>query len=150
MEKPVIANGHTLVVERTACVRARFHPAGDNPFLPVDAADNRGTLHGLNFDSVRPHLVEIIHSEPDVVRGNHVHQNCTEIFTVLSGDIDMYLSCTCPGRHLLAARMTAGATVVIPPGTAHAMHARTRNESVAVFGDGDPRDDRDRVMLVEW
>jgi mannose-6-phosphate isomerase-like protein (cupin superfamily) len=146
--KPVIAPGLTLVVGQPPCVRATFHRAGENPFFAVDATDDRGTFQGLSFDSVRPHLVEVIHSEPHVVRGNHVHMHCTEIITVLSGDMNIYLSCTCPGRHLLEERMTAGMTVTIAPGTPHALYTTTRNECVAVFGDGDPRDDRDRVVLL--
>jgi hypothetical protein len=62
----------------------------------------------------------------------------------------MYLLCMCPGKHLVKERMTAGMTVTIPPGTAHAIHTGTQNESVSVFGDGDPRHDRDRVVLLEY
>jgi hypothetical protein len=62
----------------------------------------------------------------------------------------MYLLCTCPKKHLLEKKMTAGMTANIPPGTAHAIYTKTENESTAVFGDGDPRNDRDRVTLLEY
>jgi mannose-6-phosphate isomerase-like protein (cupin superfamily) len=94
--------------------------------------------------------VEIIHSERDAIRGNHVHRRCTETFTVLSGEVSMFLRCVCPGRHLLETLIVAGMTVAIAPGTPHAIFARTRSESVAAYGDGDPRDDRERVTLLEY
>lgn len=148
--EPVIADGRTLVSEQPACMRAAFHRPGENPFVVVAATDDRGTLYGLDYASERPHLVEVIHSEPGAVRGNHVHRHCTETFTVLSGEVSMFLLCVCPGRHLLAERMVAGATVRIFPGTPHAIFARTNSECVAAFGDGDPRHDRDRVPLLEY
>ena len=45
--------------------------------------------------------------------------------------------------------MVAGMTVRIVAGTPHAIFARTKCEGVAAYGDGDPRHDRDRVMLLE-
>jgi len=71
-----------------------------------------------------------------------------ETFTVLSGEISMFLLCVCPGRHLLEERMVAGTTVRIFPGTPHAVFSRTASECVAAFGDGDPRHDRDRVVIL--
>jgi mannose-6-phosphate isomerase-like protein (cupin superfamily) len=149
VDRPVITYGHTLVSEHLPCVRAVFHPAGDNPLLPVDASDERGTMYGLDLTEVRPQLVEVIHSRPHVIRGNHVHMHCTETLTVLSGELVVYLACSCPDKHLLAAAMPAGTTVVISPGTPHALFTTTQNESIAVF-DGDPRSDRDRVMLLDY
>ena len=150
MRRPTVHTGYTLVTEHLACVKATLHRPGDNPFLPVAASDARGTLHALDFDGARPGLVELIRSEPHVVRGNHVHLGCTELFTVITGEIRMYLLCECPERHVLEVPMTAGATVTIPPGTAHALYTDTPNESLAAFPDGDPRDDRDRVLLLEY
>jgi mannose-6-phosphate isomerase-like protein (cupin superfamily) len=147
--EPVIANGHTLITEPAPCVRATFYRPDENPFLAIAAADDRGALYGLDYASARPRLLEVIHSEGNAIRGNHVHRLCTETFTVLSGEISMFLLCDCPGRHLLEERMVAGATVRIAAGTPHAIFARTRGESVAAF-DGDPRDDRDRVTLLEF
>jgi mannose-6-phosphate isomerase-like protein (cupin superfamily) len=149
VDKPVVAPDRTLVVVPPRCLRVAFHPSGENPYVAFSATDGRGAVHGLDLGSVPPHLVEIIHSEPHVVRGNHVHRRCTETFTVLTGDIRMYLLCRCPEGHLLEMSMAAGTTVTIPPGTPHAMFADTRSECVAVFGGGDPRDDRDRVTLLE-
>ena len=150
MGKLVIADGQTLITEQSPCVRATFYRPSGNPFLAVAATDDRGTLYGLDYESVRPQLIEIIHSEKDAIRGNHVHRHCTETFTVLSGEISMFLLCACPGRHLLEERMVVGMTVKIAAGTPHAIFARTQGESVAAYGDGDPRHDRDRVMLLEY
>lgn len=61
----------------------------------------------------------------------------------------MYLLCSCPKVHLYERKVSAGTTAVISPGTAHAIYTITENESIAVFGDGDPRNDRDRVNLIE-
>lgn len=130
------------------CLRADFYQPGANPYFSVAAADDRGAFYGLEYAAARPFLVEILHTNAGAVRGNHVHRHCTEIFTVLSGDLDMYLLCDCPEKHLYKKRMNAGTTVAIHPGTAHAIHARTPNESVATFGDNDPRDDRERVELI--
>lgn len=150
MGKPVIADGQVLVTGQLPCVRATFYQPEDSPFFAISATDDRGTLHGLDYESVRPLLVEIIHSERGAIRGNHVHRHCTETFTVMSGDISMFLLCVCPGRHLLEEVMVAGMTVRIAAGTPHAIFARTKSESVAAYGDGDPRHDRDRVMLLEY
>jgi len=147
--EPVIASGHTLVTEWVPCVRATFYRPDENPLFAVGATDDRGTLYGLDFGSARPRLLEVIHSESLAIRGNHVHRHSTETFTVLSGEIRMFLGCACPGRHLFQVRMVAGTTVGIAAGTPHAIFARTRSESVAAF-DGDPRDDRDRVTLLEY
>jgi mannose-6-phosphate isomerase-like protein (cupin superfamily) len=148
--KPVIADGQALITAQLPCVQATFYQPGDNPFFAISATDDRGNLYGLDYESVRPRLVEIIHSEINVIRGNHVHRHCTETFTVMSGEISMFLLCACPGRHLLEKVMVAGMTVRIAAGTPHAIFARTESESVAAYGDGDPRHDRDRVMLLEY
>jgi mannose-6-phosphate isomerase-like protein (cupin superfamily) len=150
VERAVTSGGYLSVAGQPPCLSATFHRPGDNPFFAAGAVDDRGTLYGLDFAVIRPHLVEVIHCEPRVVRGNHVHRYCAETFTVLSGEVTMYLLCTCPDKHLFAERMMAGTTVQIPPGAAHAIYAGTRSECVAVFGDGDPRIDRDRVILLEY
>jgi mannose-6-phosphate isomerase-like protein (cupin superfamily) len=148
--KPVIADGQALITGQLPCVQATFYRPEGNPFLAITATDDRGTLYGLDYVSVRPDLVEIIHSERGAIRGNHVHRHCTETFTVMSGEISMFLLCTCPGRHLLEEVMVPGMTVRIVAGTPHAIFSRTKSESVAAYGDGDPRHDRDRVMLLEY
>ena len=150
MGKLVIASGPTLVTERLPCVRATFHGPDEDPFLAIAATDERGTVYGVDYGSVRPGLVEIVRSEAHAIRGNHVHRTCAETFTVLSGDVSVFLLCGCPGRHLLEERMVAGSTVSIAPGTPHALFARTRSESVSAYAGGDPRHDRDRVTLVEY
>jgi len=154
VEDPVIAGGYALVGSASTEAPATFYQPGDNPFLPIVAPDSRGTVHGLDFGSGRLYLVEVIHSEPGTIRGNHVHRRCTEIFTVLAGELSLYLPCAGPGASLaeglLERRVTAGTTVVIPPGVPHTVYARTSSDSIAVFRDGDPRDDRDRVTLLEF
>jgi dTDP-4-dehydrorhamnose 3,5-epimerase-like enzyme len=130
------------------CIQAVFYEQGNNPFLPLHATDDRGTFFGLEYTDTRPFLVEIIHSNPDALRGNHIHRHCTEIFTVLTGNLDMYLLCGCPKKHLYKKTMRDGSTVSIPPGIAHAVYVQTKNESIAIFYDNDPRYDRERMELI--
>lgn len=146
--KPAITGSLTLVDAQTACIKATFYEAASNPFFPISASDERGTFYGLDYANVRPHLVEIIHSRANVVRGNHVHEHCSETLSVLSGDLELYLLCNCPGKHLFRKSMGAGTSVLISPGIAHAIFTLTENEITAVFGDGDPRNDRERVALI--
>lgn len=146
--KLTIAPDLTLIDTPTRCIKAIFYDPGANPLFPVSAKDERGVFYALDYANIRPHLVEIIHSRPHVVRGNHIHEHCTETLTVLSGSLDAYLLCNCPEKHLLKRRMGAGTTVEISPGIAHAVHTSEETEITAVFGDGDPREDRERVVLI--
>src|SRR5215469_14049354 len=136
MGKPVITDGQVLITGQLPCVQATFYEPGDNPFFAISATDARGTLYGLGCESLRPYLVEIIHSERNAIRGNHVHRHCTEMFTAMSGEISMFLLCACPGRHLLEKVMVAGMTVRIAAGTPHAIFSRTKSDSVAAYADG--------------
>lgn len=146
--KPVVAGLLTLVDSQTICIEATFYEAEGNPLFPISASDERGTFYGLDYANIRPHLVEIIHSRPNVVRGNHVHEHCSETLSVLSGELELYLLCSCPKKHLLRKPMRAGMSVLISPGIAHAIFTLTENEITAVFGDGDPRNDREHVVLI--
>ena len=148
MKKLTVTPDLKLINTPTACVKATFHTKGDNPLFPVSATDERGAFYALDYADIRPHLVEIIHSRPHVVRGNHIHEHCTETLTVLSGGLDVYLLCNCPEKHLLKRHMEAGTTVEISPGIAHAVYTLEETEITAVFGDGDPREDRERVVLI--
>lgn len=143
-----VGNDYKVVRSLPTCIHAIFYSPGNNPFFPISATDERGTFFGLEYTDTRPFLVEILHSKPGVIRGNHIHLHCTEIFTVLSGRLDMYLLCPCPEKHLYKRSMLPGATVKIPSGIAHAIHVQTRNESTAIFHDNDPRQDRDHVELL--
>jgi dTDP-4-dehydrorhamnose 3,5-epimerase-like enzyme len=147
-DKLTIISDLKLVDTPTACLKAVFYDPGKNPLFPISAADERGAFYALDYANIRPHLVEIIHSRPHVVRGNHIHEHCTETLTVLSGSLDMYLLCNCPEKHLSKTHMKAGTTVEISPGIAHAVYALEETEITAVFGDGDPREDRERIVLI--
>jgi dTDP-4-dehydrorhamnose 3,5-epimerase-like enzyme len=150
MKKIKITTDTRVVTSQPLCIEATFHGPADNPLLPLAVSDNRGTLFGLDYADIRPFLVEVIHSRADVIRGNHVHAGCTETFTVLTGTIEMYLLCKCPDKHLLKKKMDPGMSVQIMPGIAHAVRTVTENESIAVFGDSDPRNDRDRVEFISF
>jgi dTDP-4-dehydrorhamnose 3,5-epimerase-like enzyme len=146
--RPTVNEDMVPIEAQLDCIKAIFYQAGENPLFPINVADDRGTFYGFDYTEFKPQLVEIIHSKQGVIRGNHVHMRCTEVFSVLTGEIDMYLLCDCPKKHLFKKRLTAGMTARINPGIAHAIYTITHNESTAIFGDGDPRDDRDRVMLI--
>lgn len=136
------------VASQRRCLHATFQEGVDNTLLAVSAVDIRGEFFALDSTSARPGFIEIIHSRPGVVRGNHRHLRCTETLTVLSGAIDLYLLCGCAGRHLFRRRMQAGASVQLSPGISHAIHTLAETEIVAIFADGDPRQDRERVAII--
>ena len=146
---PLLSAGLILSARCAPCIHAAFHDAHDNLLLAVSASDARGEFFALECAAVRPLLIEVIHSRPHVVRGNHRHRRCTETLTVLGGALDMYLLCSCPGKHVFCKRMESGACVDLPPGTAHAVYTLTETEIVSVFVDDDPRLDRERVELIQ-
>jgi mannose-6-phosphate isomerase-like protein (cupin superfamily) len=147
-DHPQPSPGLAPVPQCPACLPATFREAGDNPLLVASASDDRGEFFALDTAASPPGFVEIIHSRPRAVRGNHLHRRCAETLTVLSGAIDLYLLCACPGRHLYRRRMERGASVLIPPGAGHAVHALLETELIAVFTGADPRQDRERIVLI--
>lgn len=145
---PTIADNLTLVTLPIPCIDATFYSSPHNPLFPVSATDDRGVFYALDCDGLRPQFVEIVHSLPAVVRGNHRHARCTETLSVLSGELELYLLCACPERHLLKTHMDAGSSVQILPGIAHAIFTLDKTEIAAVFSNGDPRQDREIVDLI--
>ena len=145
---PFLAPNLILGTRCAPCIHAAFSEADDNPLIAIAARDARGEFFALDCTAMQPLLVEVIHSRPHVVRGNHRHRCCSETLTVLSGALDMYLLCGCPGKHLFCKHMDSGASVHLPPGTAHAVHTLAETEIVSVFSDDDPRLDRERVELI--
>lgn len=134
-----------------ACMNAVIYDSKEsNPLFAVSAEDDRGEFFMLDYSTAPPSIVEIIHTKPDKVRGNHVHEHCNETLTMLSGEIDIYLLCSCEERHLLKKKMVGGASALIFPGVAHAVRSRTTCEFTSVFTKGDPRDDRERVQLIAY
>lgn len=136
------------VPSQQPCLHAAFQEAVDNTLLAVSAVDIRGEFFALDSANIRPRFIEIIHSRPGVVRGNHLHRRCTETLTVLSGAIDLYLLCDCVGRHLFRRRMNAGVSVQLSPGVGHAVYTLSETEIVSIFADGDPRQDRERIAII--
>ena len=112
------------------------------------SSDERGDLAAFEFRQLHPYLIEVIHTRPQLVHGNHRHRRCSELLTVLSGALDMYLLCVCPGKHVFRKRMERGESVYLPPGTAHAFHTLSELALSSIFIDGDPRLDRERVELI--
>lgn len=137
-----------LATRCAPCIHAAFSEVADNPLIAICARDARGEFCALGCANLLPLLIEVIHSRPHVVRGNHRHRRCTETLTVLSGALDIYLLCDCPGKHLFCRRMESGVSVRLSPGTAHAVHTLAETEIVSVFSDDDPRLDRERVELI--
>ena len=145
---PFLSSNLILGARCAPCVHAAFSVADDNPWIAISASDASGESFALECADLRSLLIEVIHSRPHVVRGNHRHRRCTETLTVLSGALDIYLLCACPGKHLFCRRMESGASVHLPPGTAHAVYTLDETEIVSVFSDDDPRLDRERVELI--
>jgi len=140
--------GLALSMRCAPCIQAAFQPAQDNPLIAIAATDARGELVAIDCAAVQPTLVEIFQTRPGVVRGNHRHWLCSEVLTVVSGVLDIYLLCDCQGKHLFCKRMESGASVHLPPGTAHAIHTLTETAIASVFIDGDPRLDRELVEII--
>lgn len=147
---PPLSINPTLVrdVRCALCIHAAFQKTEDNPLIAIAAADRRGELIAIDCAAVQPTLIEVIQTRPHVVRGNHRHRRCSEVLTVTSGMLDMYLLCDCPGKHLFCKRMERGASVHLPPGTAHAVHTLMETTITSIFIDGDPRLDRERVEMI--
>lgn len=145
---PFLSPNLILGARCAPCIHAAFSETDDNRLIAIAARDARGEFFALECADLRALLIEVIHSRPHVVRGNHRHWRCTETLTVLSGALDIYLLCACPGKHLFCRRMESGASVHLPPGTAHAVYTLDETEIVSVFSDDDPRLDRERVELI--
>lgn len=145
---PSVSPNLMLSARCPPCVHAAFQQGDDNPLLSLCNGDSHGEYLAFDFKTVRPLLVDVTHSRPSVVYGNHRHRCCNEMMTVLSGALDIYLLCACPGRHVFRKRMEAGASVHLPSGTAHAVHTLAETEIISVFTDGDPRLDRERIELI--
>lgn len=130
------------------CIHAAFERVENNPLIAMAAADVRGELIAIDCAAVQPSLIEVIQTRAHVVRGNYRHRRCSEVLTVTSGMLDMYLLCDCPGKHLFCKRMESGASVHLPPGTAHAVYTLVETTITSIFINGDPRLDRERVEMI--
>lgn len=138
-----------LVCERCPpCIHAAFQEIELNPLLAACSSDERGEFAVFEFGDMRPCLIEVIHLRPHLIHGNHRHRRCTELLTVLSGALDMYLLCSCSTKHVFRKRMERGDSVHLPPGTAHAFQSLSELIVNSVFIDNDPRLDRERVELI--
>ena len=115
----------------------------------VDAADNRGRAFLFERLENPAVFIEVIHTAPDKIRGNHVHQNCVETLNVVSGKLVFYQLCDCPEKHVLEQVMKSGDTVVTQKGVPHALQTLEETE-IVVFFDKDPRKDRDRVQILAF
>lgn len=127
-----------------SCIQATF---SKDAF--VDAKDDRGRV--FLFDQLnKPAIfIEAIHTLPNKIRGNHVHQNCDETLNVVSGKLALYLLCNCPRKHVFKRIMKNGDTVITPKGVPHALQALEKTEIVVLF-DKDPRHDRKRVQILAF
>lgn len=143
-----LAEGFRPVAVQPPCLGALVLSAGKNPMLPIQASDARGAFHALSFAAEQPLLVEVVHSVPGALRGNHKHLRAVESFHVLSGEVELCLCCTCAQRHVNALRMRAGDGVIIPAGVAHAMLSISQSEILAAFTGADPRHDRMLITMV--
>ena len=137
-----------LDVRCAPCIHAAFEDMQDSRLFAIAAVDERGELIAIDCAAVHPTLIEVIQTRPRVVRGNHRHRRCSEVLTVTHGALDIYLLCDCPGRHLFRKRMEAGASVHLPPGTAHAIQTLAETAITSIFMNGDPRLDRERVEMI--
>jgi hypothetical protein len=74
---PFLSPNVILATRCAPCIQAAFSEVDDNRFIGVSANDTRGEFFALACADLRPLLIEVIHSRPHVVRGNHRHRRCT-------------------------------------------------------------------------
>jgi uncharacterized RmlC-like cupin family protein len=134
-----------LVGVRPSCVEATFSSADKGSFVAAQSERGRASI----FDRAQSPAVfiEVIHTLPNVVGGNHVHKNCNETLNVVSGLLELYLLCNCPKKHVFKKTMGNGETVYTPKGVPHALYTLEETETV-VFFDNDASHDRDRVAIL--
>ena len=136
--------GLTLISTQPDCIKATF---SSNTF--ASATDNRGTALLFERFNTPAVFIEAIRTLPGTVRGNHVHKNCNETLNVTSGELNFYLLCNCPQRHVYMKNMKAGDTVVTFKGVPHALQAIEKTD-IIVFFEQDPRQDRERVQILTF
>jgi len=139
-----LESGLTPTDIQLSCVSATFTR---NSF--TDTEDDRGQAFLFERFNNPATFIEVIHTLPGKIRGNHVHQNCDETLNVVKGEMTLYLLCNCPKKHVFKQTMKSGDTVVTPKGLAHALQAIKETEIVVLF-DQDPRADRDRVQILTF
>ena len=114
-----------------------------------DAEDDRGKASSFARIDMPVEFIEVIHTLPNKIRGNHVHHSTEETLSVLSGKLALYVLCDCPDQHVFVKTMSSGDTVLLPKGTPHTLHALQETDAIALF-DKDPRSDRDRVHVLKF
>ena len=136
--------GYVLVDTVLPCINAQFIVS---EFTQAD--DNRGSASFFERFNEPAVFVEVIHTLPNMVRGNHVHEYCDETMNIISGKIELFLLCNCPEKHVLKRVMRSGETVVSRAGVPHALYALKKTE-IAVLFSQDPRSDRERVQILTF
>lgn len=139
-----LETGLQLSENQPDCITAVF-TEGNSSFQ--SASDARGDAFVFDRAEHPATLIEVIHTKPKQVRGNHIHRKCKESFNVLRGSLEFYLLCDCLDRHVFCRIMQPGDSVLVPEGIAHAMYSLEKTEFVAIFSN-DPRDDRERVPIL--
>lgn len=147
---PLVSPDLKLCERCPPCIHAAFQDSEANPLLARCNSDEHGELAVFVFRDTAPCLIEIIHSRPHVIHGNHRHRRSTEMLTVVSGVANMYLLCGCSARHVFERRMKGSDSIYLPPGTAHAFHALSDLVVSSIFIGNDPRLDRERVDLIAF
>lgn len=145
---PFVRPDLTVCERCPPCVHAAFQEIDLNPVLVRSDSDERGDVAVFAFRNIQPYLIEVTHLRLHVLHGNHRHRRCSELLTVVQGTLDMYLLCSCGGKHLFCKRMKRSDSVYLPPGTAHALHTLSDVILNSIYTDNDPRLDRERVDLV--
>lgn len=139
-----LEQGLTLTELQPDCVKAIFTDIRQGAF--VAAEDERGQAFLFERLQSPAVFVEVIHTSPNKIRGNHVHQNCDETLHVVSGEIELYLLCE-HKQHVFKRVMKKGEAAITPKGTPHALRSIQESECVVLF-DKDPRNDRARVPVL--
>lgn len=142
----LLENDLDLLELQPDCIKAIFIDSQKKAFTISE--DERGTAFLFERFSSPAVFIEVIRTQTNKIRGNHVHQNCDEALHVVSGAIELYLLCV-HGKHVFRRILQPGDAVITLSGTPHALRSIKESECV-IFFDKDPRNDRARIPILKY
>lgn len=141
-----LESGLELVQDQPACIESVVFVSGQNNF--TIAEDDRGKVFLFKRVERPAVFIEVIKTYEGKIRGNHVHENCTEILHVISGEIHLYLLCK-HGEHVFKQPLKRGEAIITPAGMPHALYSVQESECLVLF-DKDPSNDRVRIPIIRF
>ena len=97
--------------------------------------DNRGKIADIFYKKNINH-VAIIHSEPNVMRGNHYHKESTQHMLITKGSLEYWHKPVGSSEDAEMVLLEAGDFVSTPPFELHALIIRDDGNEFIVFSEG--------------